>query len=676
MGNLFHRACAPSQPTNKVAVRVKRFYQHIRRLKIDAKFRRLVRRTATKRLNYSVLKRRLTDFRQIMPKEYRDKIKTEFVFLEEVQKKNVIEKLPSLLMGTPPRTQDEMDFSTPELCQQNFDQFNGPPSHQPITPDMSPKQCDERTCALPIDDYSNEVMEIVYMSAGKYLHYGLQEAIQNNTQGWPVSLLHLTVAIYVHEQKYIMLIGKVFSNKNERKLTSRDFIIGLYEGAITDVRLGNEILRPFVTEYLLVKSEHEGEFKECVDETQSNIGLRVKLHAIVVDQQAISIILCTALLGSIYACPKCRLIGQYVQSTGCLIFPSICAKGFLRSDNDFDGCFDRNYHLAYPLAQQLRIGLVTQVVLDYKHIVCLGVMRRLWNLWTKGRLEHRINKATIKQMERQLFIMGKQKPLEFRSGPPSPLMTDTWTPYDWRQFLLYYGPVVLKDALPGGMYKHFMHLHLAMRLMLCRHEQCNANLVGVLINEFVKHFAEVYGDDNVDYNVHHLLHYEAVFRRFGSIEDVGGFDFDDTVNELQYCLSSWDDSIDVLETLRNDYLNKSEDSIDGTLAHNIGETLLQKSRLRVKDFVVSDKHPDNNIVTAYGFVKVVQIIESYNNTTLFVGQRYQNRAVHFYTPLTDYKLWLVSEENNLETFQVSDVISKAVRYDTSNGVYVAPILTK
>lgn len=83
-----------------------------------------------------------------------------------------------------------------------------------------------------------------------------------------------------------------------------------------------------------------------------------------------------------YGCDKCRCHGEY---SGKVIFPELDAP--LRSDESFRNRLDEDHHIGPNPLARLSLGMVTRFPLDYMHLVCLGVTRRLLVYWIKGPLK-------------------------------------------------------------------------------------------------------------------------------------------------------------------------------------------------------------------------------------------------------------------------------------------------
>ena len=84
-----------------------------------------------------------------------------------------------------------------------------------------------------------------------------------------------------------------------------------------------------------------------------------------------------------------------------MTFPDCNAT--LRTDASFDEMLDEDHHLGpTPLAGK-GLCLVSKFVLDYMHLVCLGVMRRLILLWMSGPLSCRQGSSVITSISAKLM---------------------------------------------------------------------------------------------------------------------------------------------------------------------------------------------------------------------------------------------------------------------------------
>lgn len=152
------------------------------------------------------------------------------------------------------------------------------------------------------------------------------------------------------------------------------------------------------------------------------------------------------------------------------------------------------------------------------HLVYLGVVRRVIILWTQnGPVYVRISGTKITEISAKLEDFMKILPDGFakRSRPLKCLKQ--WKATEFRHFLLYYGPVLLKNILPSYAYKHFLMLHAAITILnnpsLISLEH-NLTVADKMLHKFVEKFSEIYGPENVIYNVHNLIHLTDEVRFF------------------------------------------------------------------------------------------------------------------------------------------------------------------
>lgn len=678
---------------------MKRYYPNLMHQPLPKESRKIVRHNLIKVFNKCWLQRRFHIAKKDLP--YRDKIRSEYKVGPKPSKSpsNRVDAWSHFCgfikttLRSPPKGEWAIDLS-PKRTEsvEDFSTYNGNPSHQPITPTTTPAKGKptkpKQLTRSPNKTKQFDSLEMIEMSAGRYLNFGLANVIRQNSRGWTSGELQLTVAVYVHKTpneiglevaKYLMILGRLSTSTTPRLRSSGSFLIGVYEGAFTNVAIGNEILQPFVTEMLGIMNH--GLDQMCPpqitgDYPSLQLNGPVVLRAFVVDPTAGSLITCTALPSSLNGCPRCTVKGELQFNNDIISFPTTFDEKSMRINYDYEHCSDTKFHLAHPLITKLPIGLVTQVVLDYKYTVCVGVMQRLWTMWTAGQLDYRINRASLKKIDEQIIALGECLPAEFRSTPKTLEQMDSWTPYDWRQFLMYFGPVVLESVLPAKYFIHFICLHLAVRIMVNRNvfNSYNSFIVGFLLKRFVAEFAAFYGEDQVDYSVHSLLHYQDVMEHFGSVEDVGGFDFDDKVEELRSRFFDWDidGALNGLETLQEDYL--TSDDLETTMLVNDNELFLgMDHRLHYNGFSIGTTEPDNHVITKRGVVRVSQIQQRTNGDIQLLGERYRNAVILYQAPLTDEKFWLLSDKGEMEAIPLIEVISKGVCFRTSRGLCMMPL---
>jgi len=160
----------------------------------------------------------------------------------------------------------------------------------------------------------------------------------------------------------------------------------------------------------------------------------------------------------ISSCSKCTIVGQSVNRTTCFPYEDVSSRA--RTDEDFIRQSDEDYHRGRTILTEIpNIGLVTNVILDYLHLVCLGVIKKLILLWMKGPLSVRISNNDVMKCSRYLISFHDMMPSEFSRKPKMLTDINNWKATEFRQFLLYTGPIVLQSILKKHIYVHFLSFH-------------------------------------------------------------------------------------------------------------------------------------------------------------------------------------------------------------------------
>ena len=133
-----------------------------------------------------------------------------------------------------------------------------------------------------------------------------------------------------------------------------------------------------------------------------------------------------------------------------------------------------------------------------------------------------------------LLSLKRLLPSEFSRKPRSLFEFRQWKATEFRQFLLYTGPVVLKGRLTQALYKNFMLLSVAIRILL--NDASNSESYAYaekVLKHFVKGVSKNYGDEQLVYNVHSLIHLPDDARKYGSLNNISCFPFESFLGHLK-----------------------------------------------------------------------------------------------------------------------------------------------
>ena len=208
----------------------------------------------------------------------------------------------------------------------------------------------------------------------------------------------------------------------------------------------------------------------------------------------------------------------------------------LRNDIQFDEMMDTPHHNGLSPSRQIHnLGLVSQFPLNFMHLVCLGVVKRILTMLIKGPLEVcRIRASSVRHISESLLDMRHYLPHELLRKGRSLLDIDRWKASEYRQFLLYTGPVVLHHTLNRDIYRHFMLLFVAVYVLSSPLlYQTYLHFANQLMYVFVSDFSRFYGEDSIVYNVHGLLHLANDVERFGLLDNFSAFVFESFLGRLK-----------------------------------------------------------------------------------------------------------------------------------------------
>ena len=274
------------------------------------------------------------------------------------------------------------------------------------------------------------------------------------------------------------------------------FVIALFFGKSKPQSLDG-YLTDFLEEYARLKEsgiEHEGKV------------LTLSIGCFICDAPARSFL--KAIIGhtGYHSCERCTITGTWNRR---IILHSSQPLP-KRTDEEFNQESYKDSHQvrSTPLIDY-DIPCITGFCLDYMHLVCLGVMRRMLIFMKKGTRISKLSNQQIGQISKNLMDLNGQLPAEFARQPRSLQELDRYKATEFRQLLLYTGPVVLKGVISSAMYEHFLHLSVAMSILL---DDCMARrqyylpFARKLLERFVANSRTIYGDIFVVYNVHSLSH--------------------------------------------------------------------------------------------------------------------------------------------------------------------------
>lgn len=429
------------------------------------------------------------------------------------------------------------------------------------------------------------------------------------------------------------------------------FVVGIYKGNEKPAS-ACEFLSDFVAETV-----------DLVENGLTVLGnlYTVKIHSFVCDAPARAFMKGVKCHSGYAACEKCTEHGEY---DGKVIFPTLNAP--LRTDQTFNDMTDEDHHMEPCPLKPLSVGCVSQFGLDYMHLVCLGVVRRLILYWKGpvGPLQVRLGSRLVSQLSQKLLSLSENVPCEFARKPRSVAEVLRWKATEFRQFLLYTGPVVLKDILPETLYHHFLLLSLGIRILACPKFVSTSNCcdyANKLLVLFVSEAEKLYGREIYVYNIHSLIHLTNDVKNLGALDNFSCFPFENKLGQLkklirkpQFLVQQLVKRLAEKEQVRTE---KSSDDFKKLPSlkneHHNGPILSAYVNCRQYKHLQTDRHTisittgNNCIMTSNGFPALVRNILDKNGTVLMLCEKFITVEDAFDYPLSSSKLGICKVANKM-----------------------------
>ncbi|XP_077561437.1 uncharacterized protein LOC144177729 [Haemaphysalis longicornis] len=530
------------------------------------------------------------------------------------------------------------------------------------------------------------------MGPGQYCHFGLSEglrvALQHVPQVPDPVIIHINVdglplTKSTRDQFWPILCHVANCEGSE------PFPVGVYYGQAKALE-ANVFLEAFVTDLNTVLQKGE---------LLGNSRVKVQLGAIICDAPAKSYILCIKGHTGYFSCSKCTTEGDFLKDR--MSFPQLDAP--LRTDASFRTKQQEEHHSSETILEQLPIDLVRQVPLDYMHLICLGVMRKLLLLWVKGEKSYRIGKAARESLSGANVESRHHVPSDMSRKPRSLSDLDRWKASELRLILLYTGPVVLRLKIPDHLMDNFLTLHCAVTI-LSSPVLCTVYLdyAHKLLMHFVETYITLYGKHSVSHNVHGLIHVANDVRTHGSLHSYSAFPFENYMQKLKKYVRKPEKP---LQQLSNRIAE--ERSLASCLAAKPGNTAPSTSQTSgvkyttgrvheagplpqgcigpqyksvrfLADISIKTTRRDSTCMMKDGsIVKVENIAHSaaYDHPVL-VGRRYQKLEDLYTYPCSSSLLdvYLASKPSEIHFWPLKEVAAKCVRLPVGTKYAVFPMV--
>lgn len=525
------------------------------------------------------------------------------------------------------------------------------------------------------------------VNPGFYHHFGLSAAIiqyfHDYTEIADIDIIKVVIGIdglplsKSSCSQFWPILGYI------RPLKNVVFPIGIYWG-YEKPNDSNEFLRDFVNEVNTLIN-----FGIIINNTTK----QVEIDGFSLDAPAKSFILKTKGHSGFDSCTRCTEEGEYLNNRTCFPYSLNTIK---RTHHDYINRKYEEHHVGNTISilSELPIDITSLFGLDYMHLTCLGIMRKLLHLWiNNGPLNVKLPSISTKQLSSSLLALRSYIPCEFARKPRGLCDLNRFKATEFRQILIYTGLIVFKNILNSDCYKHFMALNIAMTILLSNNMNNYVDYAQNLLNYFVQNFEVLYGRHLMSFNVHGLIHISEDYKNFGPLDNIAAFPFENYLKQLKKMVRKHDKplqqiirrlnektSIEVKISNKN-LINCEElkhKHTDGPLLENIEGSQYKKLYLKNIKIKVGSKVDCFILNKMNDIIKVENIVSLHEtNKIIIIGKVFETKkAIYDQTiPSTFLNIYEVNNlSQNNEYWSYDSIKTKIILFELNGQKIAFPIV--
>lgn len=505
------------------------------------------------------------------------------------------------------------------------------------------------------------------ITLGNYVHLGVRQALmQLMSEAGTVLSTNIFLQFFVDgllisrstkEEAWIIMM-------NVRKASQRRLIpkvIGVHYDEKKPSNF-NEFLWPFVTELL-----------ELLESGFVSNGTVLKLNILnfVLDAPSRTSCKCVKHINGYYGCGYCLAEGDSIDHR--MAFLDLEAP--LRNDYDYRSRkYDDDYHKRESVLELLPIDMVDAFPPDYLHCVLLGVVN--WILKYICDTPKTLSVADHLKIGKRIEEYKETQPKEFQRNLRSfienlGLMKGT----EFRQYLLFVFPLLLKGIVSGEILANFVKLQIASTIFSHKRFDCYYNEADELMRMFILEFAEVYHPRHVVYVVHSLCHMKKFVELYGPWDNFSTFEYETQNSTIKNLLHGnvmpltqiTNRIVEIYNPPKYDFDRKNAD-IEIKDRQDDGSF----SKLKYYDLTFSNNEIGQNFVLLKTGVAVKLVYiehDHFSDKVKLTGKPFKHRSsVYSYVDTMRFNIFQSEYEfNNPITFEVSNIDGKLWKIDINNS---------
>lgn len=511
---------------------------------------------------------------------------------------------------------------------------------------------------IEMDDANGKTGQFVYLGIKKGLeacvnpdlHIDGKIRLQINADGLPLSKSN--------NNHFWPLTAKVFFEPNIYEV----FVIAIYFGPSKPNSI-DEYLEEFIAEINEL-------LKDGI--LISGVHLKVELMCFICDTPARAFLKNTLGHKGKESCERCEIVGETVERR--TVFTSM--NETRRTDESFRNFRQARHHHGHSPILKISppIDMIRIFVLDPMHLFLEGAMKNIIVNLRSGNKNVRLSMTHRKELDRRMEYLASQIPFEFQRKTRATANIAKWKATELRFFLLYCGPVVLKDLLNEKLYDHFLLLHVASRILYSENFCLKYNVhAKVYLRTFFSDLKELYGPEFQTLNAHHLIHSSDDVKNMEcNLSKISAFEFESYLGKLKRKLRTPNRPLaQVCRRLFEESSVKRSKKV--TLPLNL-EILSSTAsgeieKIKFKDTLISKHSPNNMVLLSNNNVVTVNEMFVDNDNLMLKCQIWKKRDVVYEYPSSSkiFNIWNLNTNplNKFCTVPVTLISHKLVKLQLS-----------
>lgn len=317
---------------------------------------------------------------------------------------------------------------------------------------------------------------------------------------------------------------------------------------------------------------------------------------------------------------------------------------------------------------------------DSLHLLELGVMKRCLIGWRDGTLGYEGKMCALDIQKLSIALLNTKLPSEIHRSMRGMDCLSFWKGVEWRSFLNYVGIVVLKDILKDHVYKHFLLLFVAVTICsndVYKHHISTAQL---MFETYIEEFKNIYGAEYITSNIHNLEHVVADVKRFGSLQTISAYPFENSLFQIKKLLRQGNRN---LEQIAN-RIAERDAILSNCNDENIQDNFPRiKNRGKITDLRINDGFLLSNIFRNAWFmtksreiVRMKSALYDENHNIIISGRSILHKEDFFVLPIRSSFLHIyVANKCNLKRkdhYNINDIFCKlvAIHYNETYTVFI------